>query len=570
MVNYMNEENENVKGYNTLVINAYGGPGAGKSTAALDIVSALKKKDIIAEYVPEYAKELLWQGRTDLLDGSSEHQHMILEEQYRRQEQLKGKCQIIVTDSPLLLNISYNKQLTADYEKEVLERYDEFQNFAFVVQRDESKYEQEGRIQDLEQAKKIDKLVTDLLDKNDIRYGTYNHDNIGKVVYNASKVYYGINKSKTDIPEKVKKISEKITQEKEKYVAVQKDKLNEVNMQIKNLAMNYVTKPEQIAELLKFGAQFYNYSARNVMLIMSQNKGATYVQSFEKWKESGYNVKKGQRGLKVLVPVTTTYLKVPGTKEEYVKLSTASKELKELYQQHKIEAIKKNYYTVGNVFDISQTNCPAEKYPEFYTMGYKDSDHDKLIKGIESYAEEVLNIPVRTKELDSISLRGYYLPDIKSITINSLLNSSEHLSTLTHELGHAVMDHTQYQSIDDEYRKEFEADCFSIMLDNHLGIPLVDSRKNHIAKNYRDMESKYLAMDKDYEFDEIVGDVFKRFSGIVDQMDNYINEQLNVSKSKNIDVEKAAFKLPGGKSNILSKMINKQYAAGQENEIEMA
>lgn len=571
MVNYMNEENENVKGYNTLVINAYGGPGAGKSTAALDIVSALKKKDIIAEYVPEYAKELLWQGRTDLLDGSSEHQHMILEEQYRRQEQLKGKCQIIVTDSPLLLNISYNKQLTADYEKEVLERYDEFQNFAFIVQRDEKKYEQEGRLQDLDQAKHIDKLVMDLLDKNKVGYGIYNHENIGKVVYNASKVYYGINKSKTDLPKNVKKISQAITKKKEEYIAVQKDKLNEVNHEIKKLAISYVTKPEQIAELLKFGAQFYNYSARNVMLIMSQNSGATYVQSFEKWKEAGYHVNKGQRGLKVLVPVTTTYIKVPGEKDEYIKLSLAPKKLKELYKQHKVESIKKNYYTVGNVFDISQTNCPTEKYPEFYNMGYRNTDHDKLIEGIENYATKELEIPVFTNDINSISIRGYYLPSVKTITINHLLNSTEHLSTLTHELGHAVMDHSTYASAEDKYRKEFEADCFSIMLDNHLGIPITNSRQSHLAQNYRNMENDYLSKDKNFEFDEIIGDVFKHFSAVVNVMDNYIDDKLE--KGKNIEAVQPGtqeVQTTNGKSNLLNNMLKKQYSVDQENEIEMA
>ena len=40
------------------VVNLYGGPGAGKSTAALQLVAELKKRGINADYVSEYAKEL--------------------------------------------------------------------------------------------------------------------------------------------------------------------------------------------------------------------------------------------------------------------------------------------------------------------------------------------------------------------------------------------------------------------------------------------------------------------------------------------------------------------------------
>ena len=44
---------------NTKIVNAFAGPGAGKTTACLEIVSQLKMRGKSAEYVPEYAKELI-------------------------------------------------------------------------------------------------------------------------------------------------------------------------------------------------------------------------------------------------------------------------------------------------------------------------------------------------------------------------------------------------------------------------------------------------------------------------------------------------------------------------------
>lgn len=87
----------------TMVVNLYGGPGAGKTTAAWELAAELKKQGVVTEYVPEYAKELVWDDRLDLLDGSAEHQRAILREQKRRLERLRGKVDIIVTDSPVLL-----------------------------------------------------------------------------------------------------------------------------------------------------------------------------------------------------------------------------------------------------------------------------------------------------------------------------------------------------------------------------------------------------------------------------------------------------------------------------------
>lgn len=83
------------------------GPGAGKTTACLEIVSQLKMRGKSAEYVPEYAKELVWDERTQLLDGSLMNQLTILCEQYKRIKRLFHKVDYIVTDSPLWLNLLY-------------------------------------------------------------------------------------------------------------------------------------------------------------------------------------------------------------------------------------------------------------------------------------------------------------------------------------------------------------------------------------------------------------------------------------------------------------------------------
>ncbi len=60
------------------------GRGAGKTTCAWEIASELKKRNIQAEYVPEYAKELVWDEKRELLDGSLKNQRKLFQEQNHR------------------------------------------------------------------------------------------------------------------------------------------------------------------------------------------------------------------------------------------------------------------------------------------------------------------------------------------------------------------------------------------------------------------------------------------------------------------------------------------------------
>lgn len=539
-------------GKSTLVINAFGGPGAGKSTACLDIVSALKKNGFVAEYVSEYAKELVWKENLEMLDGTEEHQRMILEEQYDRQAQLMGKCDIVVTDSPLLLNINYNKELTSDYENEVMSLYNQFNNFAFVVKRDISKFEQEGRIHNLEQSQHIDKEITDLLDKLNIKYGIYSHENINKVVYNASKVFYSMNNN--DINEDVPLPS----YNKADYIEKQKAKIQYFSEQIENLINTFEEDPEQIADLLEFSSKFYQYSERNTMLIYKQNKYAVFVQSFDKWKENGYSVKKGQKGLKVLVPVKAKYLEVPG-EDKYVKLSDAPENLKQLYKAGKVNVIERKHYSIGNVYDISQTNCPVEKYPDYYSMGYLDADQDEIIKGIIEYCKSVLGLRIVTKDLQSISLRGSYNSDSFEIRLNELLNSTEKLTTLTHELGHAAFNHSYVSSTKSIGQIEFEADCFSIMLTNKLDIPITNERKMHLVQNFRNMENYNQQHNIETNIENIIGEVFTKYKETIKDLESYIDRELQADKTN--EIEENYSNNMSRTSDTLNKMTQKFYGS---------
>lgn len=356
-----------------------------------------------------------------------------------------------------------------------------------------------------------------------------------------------------------------IRKTKAEYAAEQKDKLNGINKTIEDIAKTYKDNPEEIAELMKFASKFYRYSSRNVMLVHNQNSGATYFQSFEAWKKAGYSINRGQHGLKVLVPLKTTYLQ--DKDGNYVKLSEAPAELKNKYMKapDSVKHINRTYYKIGNVFDISQTNVPEEEYPSFYSMGYNDVKLDILSAGIKNYCVSKLNIPVNNIDMNSISLRGYHIKDTL-INMNDKLNSTEYLSTLTHEVGHAVMQHTAGQNT---YLKEFEADCFSIMLESHLGVEITESRKHHLADNYRQLEQSQEG--EEIDINSVINDVMKTFSNVIENIDEYVNYEINQNKDKEIyeaideDIEDEAV----SESSLCEKQLMPQNVIDQQPQLEV-
>ena len=179
-----NENEDNIKPISTtLIVNIYGGPCAGKSTTALQLVAELKKLGYHADYVSEVAKELVYAKDFEHLDGTLKNQSKILSEQKRRLDIMLDNVDVVVTDSPLLLNTVYLKENAPEYIESVFSQYENYNNYNVVVERDLSvKFEQEGRIHNLEESIKKDGEINTLLDSHNIDYQRFDRNNIAGIL----------------------------------------------------------------------------------------------------------------------------------------------------------------------------------------------------------------------------------------------------------------------------------------------------------------------------------------------------------------------------------------------------
>lgn len=151
----------------TTCINIFGGPGIGKSTFAAELFVAMKKKHILTELTTEYAKDLIWQDRPNMLNN----QISVLGEQWDRIQRLVDKVQYIINDSPTLLSSIYApEEYPKSFHELVLWTHKKNKRLNLILPRHEEEYEAFGRIQNEKTAKNIDIKILNLLKRENESY----------------------------------------------------------------------------------------------------------------------------------------------------------------------------------------------------------------------------------------------------------------------------------------------------------------------------------------------------------------------------------------------------------------
>lgn len=171
-----------------LVVNFYGGPGCGKTTAALELTAALKKAGYNVEYVSEFAKQLVLENKTELLKD----QQYVTDGQYDLLDRIRNNADVIVTDSPVLLGLVYGKYngISDEYAKKIRSYYDSFDNFNMFVERPVgSAFQTEGRVHDESQSVQLDGEIKDMLGAQKVFYGSYKRDDVTNTVERISTTY---------------------------------------------------------------------------------------------------------------------------------------------------------------------------------------------------------------------------------------------------------------------------------------------------------------------------------------------------------------------------------------------
>lgn len=73
-------------------------------------------------------------------------------------------------------------------------------------------------------------------------------------------------------------------------------------LEVFNQAVKELQSTDNWRSMLQSVFNFRRYSFQNMVLILAQNRYATNCAGFKTWREMGYTVRKGEKGLRILAP----------------------------------------------------------------------------------------------------------------------------------------------------------------------------------------------------------------------------------------------------------------------------
>ena len=233
-----------------------------------------------------------------------------------------------------------------------------------------------------------------------------------------------------------------------------------------------IRNSEDYKRWLNFYDGFHQYSFNNTMLIYMQNPSASLCAGFNTWKNKKRYVKAGEKGLKILAPITETVLR------EVPVLDGDGKPILDENGKEQTKIVKEkvfaNKFYVTSTFDVSQTE--GEPIPELSYSG--TSEKVENYGALKKVLEEIAPFPVEyTDELQE-GCDGRCSYTAEQIYIRNDMEDAKTVEVLIHEIGHAYMhDKTRFEEakehlkvISDRDSREIQAESLSYIVTHKLGL----------------------------------------------------------------------------------------------------
>ena len=143
------------------VVNFFAGPGAGKSTTAAKLFGEIKSRKVIkCELVTEYAKELVYSNQVKIL---TDYPDLIFATQRKRLNDALGVVDLVIMDTSLIFSTLYHDIKSEHLINYIYETYRSYNNINIFVNRDDSSFEDYGRIHNEEESKLYDEIMADVV-----------------------------------------------------------------------------------------------------------------------------------------------------------------------------------------------------------------------------------------------------------------------------------------------------------------------------------------------------------------------------------------------------------------------
>lgn len=192
-------------------------------------------------------------------------------------------------------------------------------------------------------------------------------------------------------------------------------------------------------------SRFHSYSFGNCLLIRCQRPHATHVAGFHTWRRLGRTVRRGEKGIWILAPITRRVVREP---------------MDDAGQPHSTRVLC-GFKTVP-VFDIGQTDGP--QLPLQPAERLQGEAPDRVYDGLVAVAND-LGYVVSEAHLPG-ERNGDCSYAERRIRVEGSNATAHQVKTLVHELAHAML----HEGFADRYLAELEAESIAYVVCTSIGI----------------------------------------------------------------------------------------------------
>lgn len=215
-------------------------------------------------------------------------------------------------------------------------------------------------------------------------------------------------------------------------------------------------KSETLVKYLDLLSRFHHYSFRNCLLIAIQRPDATQVAGFNRWKELGRFVKKGEHGIAILAPLV-------------YKKKAEDEVAPEEAEDGNVRTLRG--FKVVHVFDVTQTE--GQELPEFAQTG---GDPGEALSRLEAYVQ-TYGITLRYDQIPGGALG---VSKGGEIIIQPGMTPAQTFCTLVHELAHELLHKGERRKQTTKTVKETEAEAVAFVVARAMGLQTSTTSSDYI------------------------------------------------------------------------------------------
>lgn len=207
-------------------------------------------------------------------------------------------------------------------------------------------------------------------------------------------------------------------------------------------------KSDTLIRYLDMLSRFHSYSFGNCILIAMQQPNASMVAGFQRWKQLGRFVKKGEKGIAILAPLV--YRRKQDAAEETPANDDGDKPARQV-----------RGFKVVHVFDVTQTE--GAELPEFSRLSGDPGDYIDKMRTLIASHQIALSYEDLPPGNGGLSKGG-------SIVIANGLEPANHFAVLVHELAHELLHRGERRAETTRRMRETEAEAVSYVVSKSIGL----------------------------------------------------------------------------------------------------